>query len=176
MRERKNAEMSVEFPNFKRVVRGYEPAAVEEALTQFKREIEDLSATNKELRLQTNSLREQNAELRNRLKDYEQLERDLRDAMIAAQRLAGQVREEAQSSAEVQLAAAQAEAEAILQQAQTESEARLNDLTTEAQNKEEEISRLQAELSHLATDKDGLMRRVTEAQQLLADARSILND
>ncbi|MDI6812375.1 MAG: DivIVA domain-containing protein [Desulfitobacteriaceae bacterium] len=168
--------MNIEFPNFKRVVRGYEPEAVEEAWTQLKREIEEVSAANKELRLQVNSLREQNSELRTRLKDYEQVERDLRDAMIAAQRLAGQIREEAQTRAETQLAAAQAEAEAILQQAQTEAQAKLSSLTAETQDKEEEIAHLLEELSRLTTDKEGLQHRVTETLKFLAEAKAILNE
>ena len=168
--------MNFEFPNFKRVVRGYEPEAVEETWTQLRREIEELSASNKELRLQINSLREQNTELRSRLQDYEQVERDLRDAMIAAQRLAGQVREEAQAGAEARLAAAQAEANQIVQQAQAEAEARVATLTVEAKNKEEELSKLQAEFEHLVLDKERIQERLSRAQKLLSDLLEVLND
>ncbi|MHB1651947.1 MAG: DivIVA domain-containing protein [Desulfitobacteriaceae bacterium] len=168
--------MNTEFPNFKRVVRGYDPEAVETAWAEMERYIAEVNATNKELRLQINSLREQNTEWRNRLKDYEQIEKDLRDAMISAQRIAGQVKGDAERQAEELLTSARIQADSILSESQLQSEQRIQELDDQLNNKQAEITRIDNILAALTVEREQLQERVDQVKRLIESAENILGE
>ncbi|MFZ3373489.1 MAG: DivIVA domain-containing protein, partial [Desulfitobacteriaceae bacterium] len=106
--------MNLERPDFKRVLRGYDRVEVEQSWAEISSMVTDSNAAIKEMKLQLNSLREQNTEWGNRLKNYEKMESDLRDALIGAQRIAKQVQEDAEHKAEELLSSAQLEVIALL--------------------------------------------------------------
>lgn len=109
--------MNSELANFKKVVRGYDPEAVEQAWNELQQQLIQANAANKEIRLQLNSLHEQNTGLGNKLKAYEKMESDLRDALLSAQRIANQIKEESNREAEFILLEARRKAEVLLAEA-----------------------------------------------------------
>lgn len=153
----------METPDFKRVIRGYEPEAVDQAWAETDRQLSEANAANKELRLQSNSLREQNSELGNRLKYYEQIEKDLRDALLSAQRIANQVKEEATK-----------QSNELIQSARIESETLLNEATRISELKEIETETLlsdkRLEIIHIEEQIQGLAEKKTEIQTLVDQA------
>lgn len=168
--------MNAELPNFRRVVRGYDPESVETAWTELDQQITELNAANKELRLQATSLREQNTELRNRLREYEQLEKDLRDAMVSAQRISGQVRAESEQKAEELLQSAQSQAEAIINNAQQEATAKIHELDSLLMERNTGLEHLESELRTLTSEKEQIQEQIFRANQLLTTARDILGN
>lgn len=80
---------------FKRVMWGFDPGAVTTAIKDMQR---DFEAAEKEREFQLMSLKEQNAELKDRLADYVGKENDLRDAFLSAQRMASQIKSEAEQT------------------------------------------------------------------------------
>lgn len=153
----------MEVPDFKRVIRGYDPEAVEQAWTETDRQLSEANAANRELLLQINSLREQNSEWGNRLKYFEQIEQDLRDALLSAQRIANQVKEEATK-----------QANELIQSARNESEMLINEATRISELKEIEADTLlidkRTELVQIEVQIQGLTEQKTELQTLVDQA------
>lgn len=164
----------MELPNFKRVMRGYDPEEVDKAWAEFQRNLGEANASNRELRLQINSLREQNNEWGNRLKSYEKIELDLRDALLSAQRVANQVREEAKHSAQQVLDQAKSDAESLVTDTQLQAEKKVSELEELLSLKTELLSELERRISELTTQREILEGRMEKAQVQLELLRNVL--
>jgi len=158
---------NLETPDFKRGFRGYDSDAVDQAWAENERQLSEANAANKELRLQINSLREQNLEWGNRLKYYEQIEKDLRDALVSAQRIANQVKDDATKQAEELLQSARNESEAILSEATRLTEAKEIEADTLLIEKRMEIVQLEEQIQGLTEQKAELQSLVEQALQYL---------
>ncbi|WP_242833194.1 DivIVA domain-containing protein [Desulfosporosinus acidiphilus] len=163
-------------PDFKRVLRGYEPEAVDQAWAETDRQLSEANTANKELRLQINSLREQNTEWGNRLKAYEKIESDLRDALLSAQRVANQVREEAAKNAETIIKSARDESEVILHEATRLSESKEAEVETMLVEKRQEVLKLEDEIQALLCRKDELQGLVEKSIHHLDVVQKLLGD
>lgn len=153
----------METPDFKRVIRGYDPEAVDQAWAETDRQLSEANATNKELRLQINSLREQNLEWGNRLKYYEQIEKDLRDALLSAQRIANQVKEEATKQANELIQSTRSESETLLSEATRLSELKEIEVETLLIDKRLEIVQIEEQIQSLAEQKAEIQTLVDQA-------------
>lgn len=162
----------METPEFKRVIRGYDPEAVDQAWAETDRQLSEANAAHKELRLQINSLREQNSEWGNRLKNYEQIEKDLRDALLSAQRIANQVKDEATKQADELIQSARHESEKLISDATRNSESMENEAETMLLEKRREILQLEEQLDNLAEQKTKLQMQVDQAIRYLEMAKS----
>lgn len=163
-------------PDFKRVIRGYEPEAVDQAWAETDRQLSEANAANKELRLQINSLREQNSEWGNRLKDYEKIEKDLRDALLSAQRVANQVREDATKNAEELIQSAHEEREAIINEATRLSEFKETEVETMLIEKRQEIFNIEEHIRELVEKRSELQTLVEQSIQHLEIVQRLLGD
>lgn len=166
----------MELPNFKRVMRGYDTQEVDKAWAESHRNLAEANASNRELRLQINSLREQNNEWGNRLKSYEKIELDLRDALLSAQRVANQVREEAEHFAQQVLDQAKTDAETLRSDTQYQSEKKVSDLETIVTMKTELLTELEGRIYELTTQKEILEGRMEQAHVHLELLKNVLND
>ncbi len=164
----------METPDFKRVIRGYDPEAVEQAWAETDRQLSEANALNKELRLQINSLREQNSEWGNRLKNYEQIEMDLRDALLSAQRIANQLKEEATKQANDLIQSARSESETLLYEANRISELKEVEAETLLINKRAEISQIEDQIQELVEQKTEIQTLVNQAMQYLETVKGLL--
>lgn len=164
----------METPDFKRVFRGYDSEAVDQAWAETDRQLSEANAANKELRLQINSLREQNSEWGNRLKEYEQIEKDLRDALLSAQRVATQVKDEALKHSEEILQAAQNDSEAIMSEATRISEAKENEAETMLIEKRMQIIQTEEQIQELVEQKSELQALVDQAMHYLEMTKELL--
>ena len=163
----------METPDFKRVIRGYNPEAVDQAWAETDRQLSEANATHKELRLQINSLREQNSEWGNRLKHYEQIERDLRDALLSAQRIANQVKDEATKQADELRQSARNESETLLSEATRISESMETEVETKLIEKRMEILQIEEQIKGLAEQKTELQTQVDQAIRYLEMAKRL---
>jgi len=160
-------------PDFKRVIRGYDPEAVDQAWAETNRQLSEANAAHKELRLQINSLREQNSEWGNRLKHYEQIERDLRDALLSAQRIANQVKDEATKQADELRQSARNESETLLSEATRISKSMETEVETKLIEKRMEILQIEEQIKGLAEQKTELQTQVDQAIRYLEMAKSL---
>ena len=160
--------------DFKRVMRGYDPEAVDQAWTEMDEQLSVVNASNKELRLQLNNLREQNSESGNRLQHYEQIEKDLRDALLSAQRIANQVKEDATKQADELLQSAHLESESILNEARRISELKEAEAVATLIEKQKEINGIQEQIQELTEQKAALQRQVDEAIRYLETVKGLL--
>lgn len=158
----------METPDFKRVFRGYDSEAVDQAWAETDRQLSEANAANKELRLQINSLREQNSEWGNRLKYYEQIEKDLRDALLSAQRVATQIKDEAIKQSDEILQSAQRESETLISEATRISETKGIEAETTLIEKRLEIVQIEEQIQ-------GLMEKKSELQAMLDQAMHYLD-
>ncbi len=161
----------METPDFKRVFRGYDPEAVDQAWAETDRQLSEANAAHKELRLQINSLREQNSEWGNRLKQYNQIEKDLRDALLSAQRIANQVKDDATIQADELLNSARNESETLLSEAARISESMETEVETMLIEKRLEIIQLEEQIKGLAEQKTELQTQVNQAIRYLEMAK-----
>lgn len=163
----------METPDFKRVIRGYDPEAVDQAWAETDRQLSEANAAHKELRLQINSLREQNTEWGNRLKHYEQIEKDLRDALLSAQRIANQVKDEATKQADELMQAAHNESETLLSEATRISESMEMDVETKLIERRMEVLEIEEQIKGLADQKAHLQTQVDQAIRYLEMAKEV---
>ncbi|MCB8816384.1 DivIVA domain-containing protein [Desulfosporosinus shakirovi] len=164
----------METPEFKRGFRGYDSDAVDQAWAESERQLSEANAANKELRLQINSLREQNSEWGNRLKYYEQIEKDLRDALVSAQRIANQVKDEATILAEELLQSARSESEVILSKAAHLSESKEIEADNMLIEKRMEIVQLEEQIQGLIEQKTELQTLVDQVRQYLDKIKDLI--
>jgi len=163
----------LETPDFKRVIRGYDPEAVDQAWVETDRQLSEANAAHKELRLQLNSLREQNTEWGNRLKHYEQIEKDLRDALLSAQRIANQVKDEAKKDADKLMESALNESETMLSEATRISESMEIDVETKLVERRMEVLQIEEQIKGLADQKAELQTQVDQAIRYLEMAKEV---
>ncbi len=161
----------METPDFKRVIRGYDPEAVDQAWAETDRQLSEANATHKELRLQLNSLREQNTEWGNRLKHYEEIEKDLRDALLSAQRIANQVKDEAKKHADKLMESALNESETMLSEATRISESMEIDVETKLVERRMEVLQIEEQIKGLSDQKAQLQSQVDQAIHYLEMAK-----
>lgn len=159
---------------FKKIMRGYDPDEVDKAYAELQHKLDEANASNRELRLQINSLREQNAEWGNRLKSYEGMEKDLRDALLSAQRVAGQVKDNAEQDAQALLENAKNEAETLFNESTQRVEQRVSELKEEETQAEASLSQLQERISELTLEKVELETRMEKASNQLELLRQTL--
>jgi len=164
----------LETPDFKRVIRGYDPEEVDEAWAETDRQLSESNAAHKELRLQINSLREQNAEWGNRLKNYEQIERDLRDALLSAQRIANQVKDEATKEADKLMQSARDESETLLSEATRISESMESEVETKLVEQRTEILQIEDQIKVLGKQKSELQTQVDQSIHYLEMVKELL--
>ncbi|KJR46087.1 Cell division initiation protein DivIVA [Desulfosporosinus sp. I2] len=165
----------METPDFKRVFRGYDSEAVDQAWTETDRQLSEANAANKELRLQINSLREQNSEWGNRLKDYEQIEKDLRDALLSAQRVATQIKDEATKHADDILQFAHSESETLISEATRISESKEIEAESTLVEKRVEIIQIEEQIQGLMDQKAELQTKVDQVMHYLNMAHDLFD-
>lgn len=102
--------------DFKRAVRGYEPAQVEAFLEMCAERLDQLVQREKRLETEVAGLRE-------RLGAFQERERALNEALVSAQELREEARSQAERGAELKLREAEQEAAAIRQRAESATEA-----------------------------------------------------
>ena len=155
-------------------MRGYDPEAVDQAWAEMEDQLSVGNATNKELRLQINSLREQNSEWGNRLKHYEEIEKDLRDALVGAQRIASQAKEEATKHADELMQTARSESETILIEATRFSESKEIEIETMLIEKRKEVIQIEEQIQGLVDQKTELQMMVDQAIRYLEMVKGLI--
>lgn len=168
--------MNLERPDFKRVMRGYDRDEVEQSWAEITSMVTASNAANTELKLQLNSLKEQNTEWGNRLKNYEKMESDLRDALISAQRIAKQVKEEAEHKAKELLNSAQLEVETILSEARENIEKRDEEVNYLLLENQVKISDMENEIEELTSKREQLKQKVEKTTTLLGSLQQTLQE
>ncbi len=96
-----------------RVLRGYDPARVEEFRDQVADELERLTRLNQDLEQKARGFHDQ-------LKSFRDRDKALNEALISAQQLRGEIREQAEREAQLAVREAQAESERLLAGAQAD--------------------------------------------------------
>jgi DivIVA domain-containing protein len=132
---------------FGRAMRGYDPARVEEFRSQAADELERLTRINQDLESKSKGFTEQ-------LRAFRERDKALNDALISAQQLRAEIREQAEREAQLILREARAEAERL----QETMKAELRDLRDELQNLE------RARRSYLAQLRVLVERQLAEIQ------------
>ena len=99
--------LDVRRTEFPRVLRGYEPARVDEFREQVADELERLTRVNQELEQKARGFHDQ-------LKSFRDRDKALNDALVHAQQLRAEIREQAERESQLTLREAQAEAERIV--------------------------------------------------------------
>lgn len=163
-------------PEFKRGFRGYDSDAVDQAWAESEREISEINAANKELRIQINNLKEQKSELESRLKYYEKIEKDLRDALVNSQRIANQLKDDASKQAEDIIQAARNESENILSEATRLKESKEIETDTLLSEKRKEIVELEEQIQGLNDQKAQLETVINQAKQYLAMIKGLFSE
>jgi cell division initiation protein len=153
---------------------GFDPEAVNLTLAETERQLSEAVAVNKELRLQINSLREQNTEWGNRLKHYEQIETDLREALLSTQRIANQVKEDAEKESEELLLSARNKSEEMLEEATRVSESKELEVETIIAEKRIEILQLEEQIQSLSEQKRELQTIVDQAMPYFAKVHDLI--
>jgi len=96
---------------FGRKVRGYDPEKVDEFREQVAEELERLTRANQELEQKARTLHEQ-------LKSFRERDKALNDALVSAQQLRAEMREQAEREAQLTLREAQSQAASTISEAQ----------------------------------------------------------
>lgn len=96
--------------DFGRALRGYSPARVDQFRDQVAEEMERLTRINQDLDAKARSFHEQ-------LRHFREKDKAMNDALISAQQLRGELREQAEKEAQLVVREAQAEGERLLEEA-----------------------------------------------------------
>jgi DivIVA domain-containing protein len=99
--------------DFGRAIRGYNPARVDQFRDQVAEEMERLTRINQDLDAKARSFHEQ-------LRAFRDRDKALNDALVSAQQLRGEVREQAEREAQLIIREAQAEGERIIEGAKAD--------------------------------------------------------
>ena len=99
--------------DFGRSLRGYDPAKVEQFRDQIVDEMERLARVNQDLDGKARSFHEQ-------LRSFRERDKALNDALVSAQQLRGELRQQAEREAELVIREARAEGERLLESARAE--------------------------------------------------------
>ncbi|HWQ88890.1 MAG TPA: DivIVA domain-containing protein [Desulfitobacteriaceae bacterium] len=168
--------MNIEEPTFKRVMRGYDIEEVKQSWTEMSQIIANQNATNVELKLQINSLKEQNAEWENRVNDYIKMETDLRDAIISSQRIAKQAQETADKEAEELISIAKEEADTILNGIQEEAQKREEASNRQLEENQAKIADLENQIFELISIHNKQKQKVDKTTVLLKSIQNTLQE
>lgn len=103
--------LDVRRTEFPRVLRGYDPARVDEFRDQVADELERLTRINQELEQKARGFHDQ-------LKSFRDRDKALNEALVSAQQLRGEIRDQAERESQLLLREAQAEADRVLADAQ----------------------------------------------------------
>ena len=163
----------LETPDFKRVIRGYDPEAVDEAWAETDRQLSEANAAHKELRLQINSLREQNLEWGNRLKQYEQIEKDLRDALLSSQRIANQIKDEATKQVDELMQSAITESDTLVSEATRISKSMELEIESKLIEKRMEVLQIEEQINGLVQQKAKMQVHVDQAMGYLEMVKNL---
>jgi len=159
---------------FKRIIRGYEPESVERVWQEMEKHLSEANSANKELHLQLSNLRSQNKELSERIHAYEKIESDLRDALISTQRIANQVKEDAEQDSAVLISKALAEADQLVTTSRHEAALREAEFAEFFRSRELVKDQLDLEISELTVHKLALEQHVKTAYEGLLDIQEAL--
>jgi len=105
--------LEIRAKEFKRVLRGYEPEAVDNYLEMIAHDMEKLLAENQRLKEQLDFKEQQ-------LSQFKLLEEKINQALVVAQKTAGEITENARKEAELIVKTAQNQREEMLSQARQE--------------------------------------------------------
>lgn len=105
--------LDVRRTEFPRVLRGYDTARVDEFREQVADELERLTRVNQELEQKARGFHDQ-------LKSFRDRDKALNDALVHAQQLRAEIREQAERESQLTLREAQAEAERLVASAQND--------------------------------------------------------
>jgi DivIVA domain-containing protein len=105
--------LDVRRAEFSRVMRGYDPGRVDQFREEVADELERLTRLNSELEQKARGFHDQ-------LKSFRDRDKALNDALVHAQQLRGEIREQAERESQLTLREAKAEADKILSTAQTD--------------------------------------------------------
>ncbi|MEX2152229.1 MAG: DivIVA domain-containing protein [Gemmatimonadaceae bacterium] len=98
---------------FGRVLRGYDPARVDQFREQVADELERLTRLNQDLEQKARGFHDQ-------LKSFRERDKALNEALVSAQQLRSEMKEQAERESQLTLREAQAQAERILSEAQSD--------------------------------------------------------
>lgn len=98
---------------FGRVLRGYDPARVDQFREQVADELERLTRLNQELEQKARSFHDQ-------LKSFRERDKALNEALVSAQQLRAELRDQAERESALTVREAQAQAESIISNAQAD--------------------------------------------------------
>lgn len=98
---------------FGRVLRGYDPERVDQFREQVADELERLTRANQELEQKARAFHDQ-------LKSFRERDKALNEALVHAQQLRGEMREQAERESQLILREAQAQAESLMASAQAD--------------------------------------------------------
>ena len=121
--------------DFGAALRGYDKARVEQFREQVAAELERLARANQELEQKARNFHEQ-------LRAFRDRDRALNEALISAQQLRAETREQAEREAELTRREARAEAERVVREGEAAAREREEQLRGEARRLEEEIAGL----------------------------------
>ena len=131
--------------DFGNALRGYDRARVDQFRDQVAEELERLSRSNQELDLKSRNFHEQ-------LKTFRERDKALNEALVSAQQLRGEIREQAER-----------EAQLIVREAKAEAERRLQHVQNEVRRAEEELQALwRARRTYLTQLRHNLERQLGE--------------
>ena len=99
--------------DFGRKVRGYDPERVEQFRTQVAEELERLTRQTQELEAKAKGFHEQ-------LRAFRERDKALNDALVSAQQLRGDIREQSEREAQLIIREARSEADRLLESGRTE--------------------------------------------------------
>jgi DivIVA domain-containing protein len=99
--------------DFGRALRGYDPERVEQFRTQVAEELERLTRTTQELEAKAKGFHEQ-------LRAFRERDKALNDALVSAQQLRGEIREQSEREAQLILREARGEADRIVEGSRSE--------------------------------------------------------
>jgi DivIVA domain-containing protein len=99
--------------DFGKSLRGYDPERVEQFRTQVAEELERLARLNQELELKARGFHEQ-------LRAFRERDKAINDALISAQQLRGEIREQADREAQLVLREAKSEGDRMLEATRAE--------------------------------------------------------
>lgn len=109
--------------DFGRALRGYEPARVDEFRDQVAEELERLARVNQDLDQKARSFHEQ-------LRAFRERDKALNEALVTAQQMRQEVRDQADREAQLIIREAQLESERVLETAQSEIRRLQGDIET----------------------------------------------
>lgn len=121
---------------FKLALRGYDKKDVEAFLTMVAREFENLIREN-------NELKETIKMLNNQIEEYKSREASLRETVMAAQKVASEMKEAAKKEADIILSRAEFQADKIIENASRRVAELMKDISELKRQKVEFINRLQ---------------------------------